>query len=602
MTHTKNIGRYELSGLLGKGGMGTVHLAMDPRLQRPVAVKTILFGEHFPEEDRIAYRERFEVEALAAANLNHPNIVTVYDCDQDGDTTFIVMEYVDGMNLHQLLNQGVAHAQIPDLVRQAARALDHAHSNGVLHRDIKPANFMLRKDGVLKLTDFGIAKFAGHTGLTRGNTIPGTVHYLAPELIGDSTRKAHPGSDQYALGAVAFELLTGHRPIEADSLTNLLFKILHQLPPLLSGSGRRFHPAIDVVFGKVLSKQPAGRYPSCVAFAEALADAMIQSKDCSRDVTEREKLHVGGKQHVLSQPARAAAVPRPRWSVRLAVSAALGCGLAVDYQLWKNLHADGLSTKPATAQIRTAPVVRALLKAVSSPATETTNAERAAKNSATPLASLPASVTVESNPKDRLLYVRLPAGRGWVGCVPGDRECKSGEKPGRLAYTERPFRIAQTEVTVRAYKRFLDATARRTPNATPPGGEWRNENYPVTLVSLQDAQSYCAWIGGRLPSEQEWEFAARAGSENTIFTSGDRVGRWDAKFLGSSVTVVRSLRPNTWGVHDLNGNVEEWVLQGTLALLKGGHYASKSADLRISAREIPDSTNGKSTAGFRCVW
>ena len=206
--------RYELQGRLGVGGMSTVQLALDQRLERQVAVK--LLAEHLADDE--AFVSRFRREARAAARLTHPNIVQVFDYgfDEASQRHFIVMEYVPGMSCAEILRDKgrLDVPQAVDIIEQACRGLDHAHRNGVVHRDVKPGNLLRSPEGVIKLADFGIAKAGEQTGITQAGSVLGTAAYLAPEQA--RGEPAGPSSDLYALGVVAYQLHGGPPALRGD--------------------------------------------------------------------------------------------------------------------------------------------------------------------------------------------------------------------------------------------------------------------------------------------------------------------------------------------------------------------------------------------------
>jgi serine/threonine protein kinase len=226
---TEIVGRYRIEGRLGVGGMSTVQLAFDQRLERYVAIK--LLAEHLADDP--TFVSRFRREALAAARLVHPNIVQVFDFgfDEQARQHFIVMEHVPGFSCAELLRDHgrMEVDQAVDVVTQACRGLDYAHRNGVVHRDVKPGNLLVSDSEVVKLADFGIARAADQSSITQVGSVLGTAAYLAPEQA--RGEEAGPRADLYALGVVAYQLLTGRLPYEANSLSELALKQQREAPP-----------------------------------------------------------------------------------------------------------------------------------------------------------------------------------------------------------------------------------------------------------------------------------------------------------------------------------------------------------------------------------
>src|SRR5919107_654041 len=224
--------RYRLERRLGVGGMATVQLALDTRLERYVAVK--LLAEHLAEDSNFV--SRFRREALAAAKLLHPNVVQVFDFGAEESTgrQFIVMEWVDGPSCAEILRElgRLEPADAVDILVQACRGLDYAHRKGVVHRDVKPGNLLrARESGQVKLADFGIAKAAEQSDMTKVGSVLGTAAYLSPEQA--RGEPAGPASDLYALGVVSYQLLAGRLPYDAASLTDLARQQASGRPPAL---------------------------------------------------------------------------------------------------------------------------------------------------------------------------------------------------------------------------------------------------------------------------------------------------------------------------------------------------------------------------------
>ncbi len=270
------LGHYQLLRCLGEGGMGRVYLARDTQLERDVAVK-VLAPELAGDRSLMA---RFRVEAIAQARLSHPNIVPIYTFGREAGAYVIVMEYVAGRTLKQLIRDEGKLG--PDrALRIAASVLDalaFAHARGVLHRDIKPANIFVSDDGTVKVGDFGIAKVEGLDGLTRVGTVLGTPHYSSPEQI--RALKATPATDVYALSVTLFEMLTGVLPFGASGGSDLdvLTGHLEQVPPAPSSLCPGLPSGLDAVIARGLAKKPEDRYRSAAEYRQAI-DAVLQARE-----------------------------------------------------------------------------------------------------------------------------------------------------------------------------------------------------------------------------------------------------------------------------------------------------------------------------------
>src|SRR5688572_9826456 len=256
--------RYRVIRRLGAGGMAAVYLARDERLDRNVAVKRM----HIAEHDEIDAR-RFQREARLGASLSHPNLVSIFDTEKDDESVLLVMEYVEGETLADVLARGeVEPRRAIEIVRAVAEALDHAHSEGIVHRDIKPGNVLLGRDGSVKLADLGIAKAVERTDITGTGTVLGTPAYMAPEQLqgGD----LGPAVDVYALATMAFEMLTGRKARRGRSAVEIAHQVVNASPP----DPRETNPAIPASTAEALrvgmAKEPADRPQSAGELAERL--------------------------------------------------------------------------------------------------------------------------------------------------------------------------------------------------------------------------------------------------------------------------------------------------------------------------------------------
>jgi serine/threonine-protein kinase len=266
----QRFGRYVVKGELGRGAMGTVFRAVDPLIEREVAVKTL--HPDLPKEVLEEVRERFVREAKSAGRLNHPNVVTIYDVGEVDGVAYIAMELLVGRSLQDMLREDprMPHERVAELVAQVAEGLDHAHSFGVVHRDVKPANIVVGPTGRAKLTDFGVAHVASSSMTQTGATI-GSPKYMSPEQV--LGQPVAPNSDIFSLGSVLYEMLTGRTPFVREGDTNV-FSLMHRIAgeahvPVTKVDAR-IHAAFDQILAKALAKKPAERYQRAEEMARDL--------------------------------------------------------------------------------------------------------------------------------------------------------------------------------------------------------------------------------------------------------------------------------------------------------------------------------------------
>ncbi|WP_269855336.1 Stk1 family PASTA domain-containing Ser/Thr kinase [Streptomyces sp. RPT161] len=295
-------GRYELRGLLGEGGMASVHFGYDTVLERPVAIKTL----HSELGREASFRERFRREAQSVAKLNHTNIVSVFDSGEDEidgrSVPYIVMELVDGKPLRQILDEDMAqHGAMPTdkalkITGDVLAALAVSHEMGLVHRDIKPGNVMLTKRGVVKVMDFGIARAlqSGVTSMTQTGMVVGTPQYLSPEqALG---RGVDARSDLYSVGCMLFELLTGRLPFDGDSPLSVAYQHVQEEPPAPSSINQSLPPAVDALVARALRKNPADRFPT----ADAMQDECERVAAAAKGIATPLVISEGPRAH---QPA-----------------------------------------------------------------------------------------------------------------------------------------------------------------------------------------------------------------------------------------------------------------------------------------------------------
>ncbi len=566
-----SIGRIQIEREIGRGGMGVVYKGYDSYLQRHVAVKSLLSADTTSDSWETSLK-RLEVEARAAARLNHPNIVTVYDVLTQPNSLYVVMEFVEGQSVEAVSPEGsfAGAPFVSKLITECAAALDHAHARGVVHRDIKPANLLLDQTGAAKIADFGIAKLSDSTAaLTQGQAI-GTLSYMSPEQL--TGQLVDGRTDQYSLAVVACRLLTGTR--QRTGLPS-------QMNPALA-------PAVDAVLGRAMAMDPSSRYETCSQFASDLSAALARSNETTlttplRPQPEPKRTHTG-------------------WFAAVGAVVALAAG--------GGYYA--LSHRTPVEPARLAPIpVQAETK--SAPPVAKEAAPVAAKPTATPAPSpiQPTAIapgTSKVNLKDGLAYAWVPPGTFTMGCSALDAECNPDEKPAHKVTLTHGFWIGKTEVTQDAFQRVRGAN----PSMTVGAG------LPVERVPWMAARQFCEAVGMRLPAEAEWEYAARAGDLSSRYGAPNAIA-WFMAESDQHTHQTGQKRANALGLHDMLGNVWEWVADwygpysaaavtdptgpatGDAHVVRGGAFNTPRKEIRVSVRDKIVTGNRRPNTGFRCA-
>ena len=403
MSAPPSLGRYLVESEIGRGSMGVVYRARDPRIDRLVALKT-LSPEMAADDNARAVKDRFLNEGRAAGRLSHPGIVAVFDADEDPatGTAYLAMELVEGSDLKVLMRAGMPARRLVRLLTQVAGALDHAHQRGVIHRDVKPANILVDSDDRARLTDFGIARLGSST-MTRAGEFLGTPAYMSPEQV--RGRKVTPATDVFSLGVILYEGLTGQRPFIGDSMVSTTHMIANDAAPRPSALRPSLPSALDGVLARALAKAPEDRYASAGELALAAARALESIDDDATAVVTRD--------------------PDPRRRGRSAlvgagiVALAGILGLALLGMRWRHAHAadqkssptgaretgrPGANARGATVSLRTAPASASETKApVAAPSSGTLHVE---------ISSLRTGVLVVRDGDAELGRVRIGDGRG----------------------------------------------------------------------------------------------------------------------------------------------------------------------------------------------
>jgi serine/threonine protein kinase len=301
------VGRYKILGELGRGAMGVVYKAEDPNLDRVVALKTIIVEA----EDAAEYRKRFFMEAKAAGKLNHPHVVTTFDCGDHDGMAYLAMELLEGTDLRtRLTKDGVTPLEAVDIARQVAEGLAYAHERGIVHRDIKPGNIMLDEQGRAKIMDFGLARMRIADHKTTTGMVLGTPRYMSPEQIAGQPVDAR--SDIFSLGIVLYEMLTGTRLFSGEGIEQVQHSILNVDPVPPTRVIPTLPAMLDFVVARALKKDPAVRYQDARELAgdltTCLAELRSQEPSVKNEGSRTVKLEPSGDKVAEAPAARAIAV------------------------------------------------------------------------------------------------------------------------------------------------------------------------------------------------------------------------------------------------------------------------------------------------------
>jgi len=267
MDQPAKIGRYDVVSEIGRGAMGVVYRAVDPMLERTVAIKTINMALDPGEMEH--YEKRFTIEARAAGGLNHPNIVTIYDIGRSGDLAYMAMEFLEGRELKEMIvGRELSADRALEIAAQVADGLSYAHGHDVVHRDIKPANIMILGDGRVKITDFGIARMRTADVRTQTGVVLGSPRYLSPEQV--LGKRCDARADTFSLGVILYEMITGQAPFNGIDVNSLMFQIVNFTPPAPSSVNAALPSMLDLIIAKALAKSADDRYASISELAADL--------------------------------------------------------------------------------------------------------------------------------------------------------------------------------------------------------------------------------------------------------------------------------------------------------------------------------------------
>jgi len=661
----QSLGRYHILEQLGEGGMAIVYKAYDTRLEREVALKVVLPTRQHSQK----FIKRFEREAKALARLSHPNIVKVLDFGKHEDLPFIVMEYIsEGTLKKRLKGKPLPWAETAILLAPVARALDYAHQQGIIHRDVKPSNILITKTGQPMLTDFGVAKMmeADETlDLTGTGMGVGTPEYMAPEQF--QGKNVDQRVDIYGLGVVYYEMVTGRKPFQADTPVAIIWKQATESLPRPSSFVPNLPKKIEQILLKALAKDPVNRYKKMADFGHALERLIQDEKNALKEQEEtkkkielqqkkneeraikkveakknkaelqqqkreekaRKKQEAKKKKEEQQQQKREVITPKKRKEekkeielqqrkeedqgkkstrkkpeerskkkeessaplklVLWGIFGIIGLGLIYGVVNWAGaLNMKQLSSTP-------------ILSNTSAPASKTSTsfpvASPTAKNTPTPEAAstpIPDLGSSWVRASDGMTMKYIPAGEFVMGAQSGNY----GETPAHKVFLD-AYWIDKFEITDELYKICVDA-------------DICEDNHPELYnntvgFSWFGAEAYCQWVDGRLPTEAEWEKAARGGLADKQYPWGDILEcvqqespYWEGLKCGITNEGAKRLDDaNGYGLNDMAGNHWEWVsdwyspvyynsspdenpqgpISGKTKALRGG--SSKITDIRV---------------------
>jgi serine/threonine protein kinase len=612
----ERIGDYEIISSLGRGGFGTVYKAKASNGSM-VALKVL--NPQVLDNQKVV--KKFFHEAMILAKLDHPNICRLIEFFPDGQNYAIVMEYVEGTELKELLQQQ-PNGLLPfdrafKIAKQSLSAFQYANENGILHRDIKPANIMISKEGNIKIMDFGIAKVAGAaTHDTAASML--SIHYTPPERF-DPSRVVDTRSDIYSLGLVFYELFAGKRPFDVDETSQIMFWHLNEIPEppetFVSGLPKEVSLAIE----KALEKDPDDRFQDFKEFDDALG-AGTPGVDYASSLDDT----AASDQTIVTSLVEPTALKKKakKKKAELPVALIAGISAAVIILLIGGFFAYQMFLKGPAIQGTTQQ--------------ETVKIEY--KGGVPNSKGYPEVI----NEKDNSTMIYIPAGEFTMG---SDKYTSEGpiQQISLDAYL-----IDKYLVTNRQFKQFVEETNYQTDAEKNHSGEvwtgrrWSNdenatwrlpdgstpvegrEDHPVSQVSYNDAETYCKWAGKDLPAEAQWEKAARGPGGNTYpwgnFDPDDSMANYSDSFIeGTTPTIKYEKGQSYYGAFDMAGNLYQWCKdwyvtgierkannptgpgEGTERVLKGGSYSESMDSLRSPNRISADPATSKAIYGFRCV-
>jgi eukaryotic-like serine/threonine-protein kinase len=664
------IGRYVVKRRLGGGGMGVVYLAHDPVIDRPVAVKVLRTA--LDDDDM---RERFAREVRATGGLVHRNIVTIHDAGEHQGLPFIAMQFVDGRSVAEIIQKAeplTLDARL-SLLEDLCSGLAYAHHRGLVHRDIKPANLMVGTDGVLRILDFGIARLMDASRASF--TTVGTPGYMSPEQI--LAEKVDHRSDLFGVGLVLYELLSYKRAFPGSTLPRIMHAVLHEEPKPLREAAPGLDEGLIAIVERAMKKNPADRYPDASAMAMDVRAVRVRLLDSGAATVQlpsatQSTVMMDGPPPVptiaytplpvsspsLTPPPTPYPAPTPTpYAAPTPYPQATPPPYATPAPYAQPTPPPyAQPTPPPYATPTPPPTRRRTLALAVSAAGALLLIGAASGYLGRHLQHAPqAATTAVPEPNDRdpdMRWVNIAAGEFYMGCVPGDT-CAKDEQHRHKVRLSHAFMMQATEVTWGQFRKFAQTHG----IDEPPVPDYPVKNdLPVVNVTFDEALTFCRASGGRLPTEAEWEYAARAGQVGWKrgWGNGDPLidGKPAANLADESYRRASSMKdsdlkaaagdppiwigyddgfgypapvgsfaPNAFGLYDMSGNVREWIADwehaswddysrshdpvgpptGTRRGVRGDAFWSRPKWSRLSAREFVEPDHRETDLGFRCA-
>ena len=558
-------GRYRLDSLIGVGGMGDVYRATHIHIDTEFAVK-LLKPEFVADQTAI---KRFRLEAKAAGRIQHPNAVRVSDFGVTPENiVYLVMELVQGPSLRDLIRKEkkLETLRAVNIVRQVCGAVDAAHRSGVIHRDLKPDNIIIETHGAterVKVLDFGIAKLREaktDTFLTQAGTIIGTPQYMSPEQC--QGQSLDPRSDIYSIGIVLYEMLTGTVPFDGESTLQIVYNQLHLIPKSVRELAPQLSEPLAKVIMRALEKEPGERQSSAIQLSEELKQAVkLEAEETAYSMAE--PFFVPPLTPIAETPSGSHTVEGHALSLADRSTTALR----------PDSTEDRIPTLIREGRVPTNPnqKVRTIEKHLGQEASPKSRLPLIVSAAVVLLAVIAAAMYFSRKDEPVAIMPKTatpPTGMALIQggkFIMGRDDGSTDEGPAHEVELKSFFLDVQ-EVTNQEYKKFVEATGRPVPRNWKTNSSYAPDEarLPVAYVTWDDAASYAKWAGKRLPTEAEWEYAARGGNTKSVYPWGNQ---WVAGY--ANIDRKGQLKPapgrsfekdvSSFGIYDLAGNVSEWV-------------------------------------------